>query len=345
MGIARVKVNFSLLLVSWLVDSSELGCGLSFRVGVHPLAVFADEVHEAFDGFVFGDVEFDGGFADVEVDFAGGAADVSKVGVGHFARAVDDAAHNGDFDAFEVGGAGFDAGGDGLEVEEGASAGRAGDVVGLEAAAAGSLEDVVGELECGAGGGLTPDQDGVANAVAEEGAEYGGGGDEGVGGFLGRDGLAERGEGVFEEDGVFEASASHAGGEQAVGGDGVKRAGVADGDDGVWRWRGELDGVGLVKGEVFEDGFGFNVGLGGDARGQGVVMCACDDNGDGFIASKSEPVWEGEGLGGMALVVEEVARVGGGGEFRDVNRVAGEFRNLRDEALADGDFVVGVFGQ
>ncbi len=83
-------------------------------LGFDPFAVVADEVDEAIDGFDFGDVELHRGLADVEIDFVGGAADVAEIGVGHFAGAVDDAAHDGDFDAFQVLGALLDAGGDGL---------------------------------------------------------------------------------------------------------------------------------------------------------------------------------------------------------------------------------------
>eukprot|EP00965_Chrysotila_dentata_P236446 6201318-Pleurochrysis_carterae.AAC.1 len=42
--------------------------------------------------------------ADVEVDLARRAADVAKVGVGHLARAVDDAAHDRDRHACHRGG-------------------------------------------------------------------------------------------------------------------------------------------------------------------------------------------------------------------------------------------------
>ena len=104
----------------------------------------------------FGNVEFHRRLADVEVDLAGRAADVAEIGVGHFAGAVDDAAHDGDLHALEVVGRGLDAGGGGLEIEERAAAGGAGDVIGLENAAAGRLQDVVGEPERCAGSVLRP---------------------------------------------------------------------------------------------------------------------------------------------------------------------------------------------
>src|ERR1041385_5104130 len=49
--------------------------GLSFggRLRIDPLAVFADQIDETFDGFRFGDVEFDRRLADIQVDLAGRA--------------------------------------------------------------------------------------------------------------------------------------------------------------------------------------------------------------------------------------------------------------------------------
>src|SRR5439155_26485857 len=88
------------------------------RLWLDPFVVFADEVHEAVDGFGFGDVEFDGFFADVEIDFSGRASDVAKISVGHFAGAIYDAAHDRNLHAFQMFGAVFDARGDRLQIEE-----------------------------------------------------------------------------------------------------------------------------------------------------------------------------------------------------------------------------------
>ncbi len=60
--------------------------------------------------------------ADEEGDLARAPAHVAEVGVGHLARAVDDAAHDGDLDALQVPGARLDARGGLLQVEERASA-------------------------------------------------------------------------------------------------------------------------------------------------------------------------------------------------------------------------------
>ena len=79
-----------------------------------------------------GMLNFTACLADVEIDLARRAADVAEIGVGHFAGAVHDAAHDGDLHALEMRGRGFDFRGRGLEIEERAAAARAGHVVGLE---------------------------------------------------------------------------------------------------------------------------------------------------------------------------------------------------------------------
>src|SRR5262245_29569210 len=102
---------------------------------LNPLAVFANQIHETFHGFSFGNVEFDRRLTHVEVDLARRTAHVAEVCIGHFARAVHDAAHDGDFYALEMLRAGFDAGSDDLEIEQCATTARAGYVIRLEAAA------------------------------------------------------------------------------------------------------------------------------------------------------------------------------------------------------------------
>ena len=112
-----------------------------------------------------------GGFADVEIDFAGRAADVAKIRVGHFAGAVDDAAHDGDFHAFEMLRARFDARGDGLQIEQRAPADWAGDVIGLETAATRRLQNIVGQPQDWPAAGFAANQNRVANAVGQERAD------------------------------------------------------------------------------------------------------------------------------------------------------------------------------
>jgi len=80
-------------------------------------------------GFLLPDIFAYDFLASVQVNRAGAGAYVPIVGVGHFAWAVDDAAHNGDFEAFEVACTSPDAGRDFFQVEEGASTRRASDVI------------------------------------------------------------------------------------------------------------------------------------------------------------------------------------------------------------------------
>src|SRR5216683_90847 len=61
-----------------------------------PLAVVANEIDQTLVGLRLRHGFFDDLFAHVQVDVAWRAADVAEVGVGHLARAVDDAAHDGD---------------------------------------------------------------------------------------------------------------------------------------------------------------------------------------------------------------------------------------------------------
>ena len=140
-----------------------------------PASVFADEVYEAIDGLGLGDVEFYGCLADIEVDLAGGAADIAEVGIGHFAGAVYDAAHDGDFHTFEVARSDFDSRGGFLEIEKGAAAAWAGDIVGFENADTSGLKGVVGYAERLAGSRFALHEHGIADAVAEKGADVGGG--------------------------------------------------------------------------------------------------------------------------------------------------------------------------
>ena len=76
-------------------------------------------------------------------------------------------------------GAGLDAAGDGLQVEEGATAGGAGHVIGLERAAARGLQDVVSQPQGLARARFAADQDGVADAVGQQRADDGRGAEQG----------------------------------------------------------------------------------------------------------------------------------------------------------------------
>src|SRR5205823_3220691 len=97
-----------------------------------PFAVLSDEIDQPLNCLPLRDVKLDRGLADVEVDLAWRAADVAEIGIGHFAGAVDDAAHDGDFHAFEMLSAGLDAGGDGLQIKQSAATGWASDIIRFE---------------------------------------------------------------------------------------------------------------------------------------------------------------------------------------------------------------------
>ncbi|MFM1944159.1 MAG: hypothetical protein RI897_3141 [Verrucomicrobiota bacterium] len=233
----------------------ETGWGeLSILGAVDPFSVFADEVDQSIDSFCFGNIEFHWGFSDVEVDFPGGTSDVAEVGIGHFAGAIDDAAHDGDFDSFEVVGACFDVGGDGLEVEESSAAAGAGDVIGFEATAAAGLEDIVGESEGGSGGGFSAEEDGISDAIGEEGSYGDRGADHGaevIGCILAVMEL------VFEEDGVIAAEVLEACSEEPECGDGGERGVVGNRDQ--LGFTGDFEGGGRIDFEdieIFVDGFG-----------------------------------------------------------------------------------------
>src|SRR5262249_6170551 len=106
-------------------------------------AVLANKVHQAIDRLRLGNVELDRGFANVEINFAWCATDIAEIGICHFSRTIDDAAHDGDLHALEVVRSGFDASGDGLEVKKGAARGGTGKIIIFERAPAGFLKNVV----------------------------------------------------------------------------------------------------------------------------------------------------------------------------------------------------------
>ena len=121
----------------------------------------------------FGDAFFDHFLAHVQVDVAGRAADIAEVGIGHFAGAVDDAAHDRDLDALEVAGARGDALGRALQVEQRAAARWAGDEFGLRDAHAGGLQDAEQQARAVFSRSRRGQADAVAEAVAQQRAEDG----------------------------------------------------------------------------------------------------------------------------------------------------------------------------
>mmetsp|Transcript_37272 Transcript_37272/g.96273 ORF Transcript_37272/g.96273 Transcript_37272/m.96273 type:complete len:251 (-) Transcript_37272:100-852(-) len=115
-------------------------------VGLDPLAVLVDELHERIHSLLRGDSALHAVVADVEVHLAHAAADVAEVRVRHLARAVHDAAHDGDAHPRQVPRALLDLRRGVLEVEEHAAAGGAADELRLRDAHAGRLQQVKGGL-------------------------------------------------------------------------------------------------------------------------------------------------------------------------------------------------------
>ena len=122
-----------------------------------------------------GDVLLDALLASVEAHPSASGTDVAVVSVRHLARTVDDAAHDANLQSFQVGGGSLDACQRVLQVEEGASAARTGDVFGLARPHAGSLEDAEGgSVDHGRRQRpLVVEEDAVAQSVKEQGAQVG----------------------------------------------------------------------------------------------------------------------------------------------------------------------------
>ena len=94
--------------------------------------MFFNQIDETPYSFALGNVEFHCGFSDVEIDLPWCSADVAEISVCHFTRAIDNAAHDCDSNAFKMACRSADFLSGGLKVEQGASAGRAGDVIRFE---------------------------------------------------------------------------------------------------------------------------------------------------------------------------------------------------------------------
>ena len=109
--------------------------------------MFSDEVDKTLDCLSLGYIETHRGFADIEVDFTGSASNIAEISISHFARAIDDAAHDGNFDTLEVIGAGTDVSGYFLQIKQSATATRTCDVVSLERATTGGLQNVVSQAK------------------------------------------------------------------------------------------------------------------------------------------------------------------------------------------------------
>ena len=216
-------------------------------------------------------VDVDGG----DGVFEGAGEGDAEVGVLAFSGAVDDAAHDGEFEFLDAGvelaplGHGgaevaLDLLGEFLEVGAGgaAAAGATGDL-GHEAADAEGLEDLLGDVDFlgagSAGGGGEGDADGVSDASEEERCEAGGGGDDAFG--------AHAGFGEAEVEGVVAA-----GGEVGVDIDEVADAGDLGGEDDLVAAEAVAFGCGGVVERGDDHGFHHDVAGGPGGGGFGVLI-------------------------------------------------------------------------
>ena len=130
--------------------------------------MLANQILQTFYRFGFGNVELHRRLADVQIHLARRAADIPEIGVRHFARAIHDATHDRDLHAFEMRSCLFDSSSRCLEIEQGAAAGRAGDVIGFENARAGCLQNIVTQAQSLPRRFFSLNQDRVTDAIAEE---------------------------------------------------------------------------------------------------------------------------------------------------------------------------------
>ena len=76
-----------------------------------------DQLDQPLFGLLLRDFSLDASLADIEIDLSRSGADITEVGIGHLPRAVDNAAHNGNFDPGKVSRAASDPLGNLLQVK------------------------------------------------------------------------------------------------------------------------------------------------------------------------------------------------------------------------------------
>ena len=231
----------------------------------------------------------------------------------------------------------LDAGGDGLEVEECAAAARAGHVVGLERTATGGLEDVEGETETLARAAFAAHEDGVADAVGEEGTDVHRGAEQGDAGFqwfvaadvrrrivgarevrLVTSAATLKAEAILQQNRILPAKLLELADKQTERRDRRKVHPVLHRDElrvAVDLLDGErLGGIEFEDVEVLVDRLGLHVVLRTDFRRDLVEGGPGHDHADGLFAARFDGIGQGD-LGRLAaFVVERVKR-----EFKILN--------------------------
>ena len=302
--------------------------------------MFSDEIDEALDGFGFGDVEPHRLTPDVEVDLARRTTNVAEIGIGHFTRAVHDASHNGDLHAFEVLGAGLNAGGHFLQVKQRAAAAWAGDEVGFERATTGGLQNIVGQAQRLAGAALAANQNGVPNTVAQQRADHDGGAEQGD---VWLERCVAEAEAVFQQNGTRAAKRLESAGQQAERGDGGQVEVVPHRDE----LRVAVDGKRLARidfhhVEFLVNRFRLHVVAWLDARRELVPGRLRHGNADGLFAAALHAVGQLDLWCCTACVIE---RVVGQRHVRYLGGRVGQLGNLCEQVIADGDLVRRILGE
>ena len=105
-----------------------------------PAVVVLDELNEFITRSFHRDTSLDDFLTDVQVNLTRSTTNITEIRIRHLTRTVDDATHNGDGDARQVSSLLLDLRRDFLQVEEGASARRARDVLRLRVTHTRALE-------------------------------------------------------------------------------------------------------------------------------------------------------------------------------------------------------------
>jgi len=231
-----------------------------------------------------------------------------------------------------------------LQIEERAAAGGTGDVVGLEDAVADRLQDVEREPDTRAGARFAPDEDGVADAVAEQRADVAGGAEHGVEhvrNFTGR-GRVKR---VLQQDRVLGRNLR---GEITKRHDGRERAAIRDGDDvGRMRVGEEIKRLAVARVDG-DDRFLFEHEVGEEIAELDALVL------DGCVGVERGADAGGERRAADGIFAERDLLRGAPGEDEGIEAerrllgrefVLGVLPGEADQCARDGDFVDAVLGE
>ena len=120
--------------------------GFYIRAGesVFIISVCLNQLNQFFYSLFFRNVLFNTFLLFVQTDFASSGTYIAIVGIGHFTRAIDDTAHDTDFQSLEVSRSRLDAGDGRFQVVQCTSATRTRDVFGFGSTDTSCLQDTKG---------------------------------------------------------------------------------------------------------------------------------------------------------------------------------------------------------